>query len=103
MKTFTLALTTAALACLAQADNIRLCKAQNFGGGCMETDARLGACQNVPKDYNDIISSLDLFRGNMPCEFFVDGSCGGESWTAYGYNPTIPSNMNDRISSYRCR
>nr|AXS58677.1 syncollin-related small protein A homeolog p [Epichloe coenophiala] len=74
---------------------VTLCSEQNFGGAASFTGSN-----NVPSNYNDVISSLRLDR---TCTFWVDGGCNGNALVLNAGNyPQISADFNDKISALAC-
>nr|AXS58678.1 syncollin-related small protein A homeolog f [Epichloe coenophiala] len=74
---------------------ITLCSEQNFGGA-----GTYSGTNNVPSNYNDVISSLRVPRR---CTFWVDEGCNGNAIVfSAGNYPQIPADYNDKISSFTC-
>nr|AEL88909.1 putative small secreted protein [Epichloe festucae] len=75
---------------------VTLCSEQNFGGCSAFTGNN-----NVPSNYNDVISSLRVPRR---CTFWVDEGCNGNAIVfSAGNYPQIPPEYNDKISSFACQ
>ncbi|KAE9980621.1 hypothetical protein EG327_006499 [Venturia inaequalis] len=98
--TVTIPLLLGSLAASTHAIGIRFCTDANFHGTCGTYNLPRNTCWNVPRPANDKISSLDTLGAN--CIFYKDAYCKGPSFKANGKKPTIPANMNDKISSVKC-
>ncbi|CAF0913514.1 unnamed protein product [Didymodactylos carnosus] len=75
-----------------------LCKDENFGS-CYGFSGGNGECVDLPRDWNDVVSSL--WNDGGPCAAYMEGKCeGGPLWVT-----SVMASMgqyNDQMSSFRC-
>jgi hypothetical protein len=75
----------------------------NFGGSQLNAGSNLGACINVPANFNDQISSAVVARG-FRCYIYANANCALSLFATLnaGDHYTIPAYINDQTSSYKC-
>ncbi|KAF8989491.1 hypothetical protein BDQ17DRAFT_1434423 [Cyathus striatus] len=79
-----------------------VCTDNNWGGACTNLGFFNNQCSNMPSGYNDDISSFGPSAG-WECTTYTDINCSGATYS--GHQPgfaTLPSGINDAISSFRC-
>ena len=66
-------------------------------------DAAPGDCKNLPKDFNNIITS-GKSRAGFRCTVWVDHDCNGTGFS-FNANPgveALPDWINNKVSSWKC-
>ncbi|EHK23977.1 uncharacterized protein TRIVIDRAFT_111642 [Trichoderma virens Gv29-8] len=88
------------------ASEVYVCEHTGFGGACRHLGAPLGACQNIPADFNHKVSAVQPNQAAGVCRFYDDFNCEGNSFiSAYPGVSNIPQvypSFNDRVISFQC-
>ncbi|KAF5312965.1 hypothetical protein D9619_003744 [Psilocybe cf. subviscida] len=79
-----------------------VCTDNNFTGICTNLAFNINACINLVSPFQDTISSFGPDKGFI-CITYTNNNCQGSTYT--GTNPgfgSLPSGINDAISSFQC-
>ncbi|KAF8976948.1 hypothetical protein BDQ17DRAFT_1267010, partial [Cyathus striatus] len=82
--------------------NLYVCTDANWGGECANLGFYINECNNMPSGFQDNISGFGPDAG-WECTTYTDINCTGATYA--GHQPgftTLPSFINDNISSFRC-
>ncbi|KAM5347836.1 hypothetical protein ACJ41O_007660 [Fusarium nematophilum] len=91
---------------LAVEGSIYYCSNIKWNGECRTVSVPLDRCHNVPKGWNDRISSIrNNVKGSYKCIWYRDYNCNGNTYDNQEDANLADGNgkFNDAISSYSCR